>query len=54
MSNEMEQYCIANGIERKHTVRNKPQQNGVAERFNRVLSKDITAMLAEAGLPASF
>lgn len=31
MSKEFEQYCIDHGISRRHTVRNRPQQNGVAE-----------------------
>ena len=54
MSNEMEAFCIEQGIERQHTVRNRPQQNGVAERFNRTLAEGLTAMLAESGLPSSF
>jgi len=31
MSNEFNQFCIDNGIQREHTVRNRPQQNGDAE-----------------------
>ena len=54
MSNAFEAFCTTHGISRRHTVRNRPQQNGVAERFNRVLVEGITAMLAEAGLPNSF
>lgn len=54
MSNAMEEFCLAEGVARRHTVRNRPQQNGVAERFNRVLSEGITSMLAEAGLPPQF
>jgi transposase InsO family protein len=42
------------GIIRRHTTRNRPQQNGVAERANRTMADDITAMLNESGLPASF
>jgi transposase InsO family protein len=42
------------GIERQHTVRARPQQNGVAERANRVLSERITTMLDESGLAKSF
>jgi transposase InsO family protein len=41
------------GIHRRHTTRNRPQQNGVAERANRTMSDDMTAMLSEAHLPAS-
>ncbi|KIM58091.1 hypothetical protein SCLCIDRAFT_59614, partial [Scleroderma citrinum Foug A] len=42
------------GILRQHTVRNRPQQNGVAERANRLLSERITAMLDESGLSKGF
>jgi hypothetical protein len=31
MSNEFEQLCIDSGIARRHSVRNRPQQNGAAE-----------------------
>ena len=54
MSKSLEDFCSASGIERQHSVRNRPQQNGVAERFNRVLAEGITAMLSEAGLPPTF
>ena len=54
MSSEFNQYCIDNGIERQHTVRNRPQQNGVAERANRTMEEGVVAMLYEAGLPLSF
>ena len=42
------------GIVRLHTVRNRPQQNGIAERANRTMEEHATAMLYEAGLPPSF
>ena len=54
MGNDFEAFCIEHGIARQHTTRNRPQQNGVAERFNRVLSEGVTTMLSEAGLPLSF
>lgn len=54
MSNEFNQYCIDNGIERQHTVRNRPQQNGDVERANRTVSDLVTAMLTEANLPLQF
>ena len=54
MSNSMRDFCNAEGIERQHTMRNRPQQNGVAERVNRTLEEGITAMLHEARLPMSF
>ena len=52
MSNEFNQYCIDNGIQRQHTVRNRPQQNGDAERANRTFSDQITCMINEANMPA--
>ena len=54
MSNAFLEFTTAAGIERQHTVQNRPQQNGVAERANRTISEALTAMLAESGLPASF
>jgi transposase InsO family protein len=54
MSNEFNQYCIDNGIQRQHTVRNRLQQNGDVERANRTVSDQVTAMLNEANLPVQF
>ena len=54
MSTEFLKFTDDCGIERRHTTRNRPQQNGVAERANRTMADDITAMLTEAKLPASF
>ncbi|CCA67899.1 hypothetical protein PIIN_01770 [Serendipita indica DSM 11827] len=54
MSTEFQNYCAENGIQREHTIRDSPQQNGVAERFNRHLAEGVTAMLSEAKLPPSF
>src|SRR5258705_12913823 len=54
MSNGFLQFTTVAGIERQHTVWNRPQQNGVAERANRTISEALTAMLAESGLPVSF
>ena len=54
MSEEFNAFCAEHGIERQHSVRNRPQQNGVAERTNRTLADGVTAMLAESGLPQTF
>ena len=54
MSNAFEQYCIDEGIFRRHTVRNRPQQNGHGERANRTIADGVTAMLNEANMPMSF
>ena len=42
------------GIVRRHSTRNWPQQNGVAERANRTISDHATAMLVQSKLPALF
>lgn len=54
MSNAFDRFCIDHGIERRHTTRNRPQQNGHAERANRTIAEGATAMLHESGLPPSF
>jgi transposase InsO family protein len=50
MSNEFIGFLDSCGILKQYTVRNRPQQNGVAERANRTLAERITAMLDESGL----
>ncbi|KAH9670656.1 hypothetical protein KPL70_017059 [Citrus sinensis] len=47
------EYCVTS-IQRQFTVAYTPQQNGLAERMNRTLTKRIRAMLRTAGLPNSF
>jgi hypothetical protein len=42
------------GIVAQMTVRNRPQQNGVAECANRILEEHTTSMFEQAGLPDSF
>jgi len=37
MSREMDDFCAEHGIQRQHSVRARPQQNGVAERANRTM-----------------
>src|SRR5688572_8497453 len=54
MSKEFDAFCDVSGIQRLHTVRNRPQQNGDAERANRTMAEDVTAMLSQARLPPSF
>ena len=53
MSNEFIKFTDSCGIHRRHTTRNRPQQNGVAERANRTIGDDISAILYEAQLPPS-
>ena len=47
-------YLSLMGIERQLTTARSPQQNGVAERMNRTLTKATRAMLPPSGLPFSF
>ena len=44
MSREFEAFCIEHGIQRQHTVRNHPQQNGVAERSNRTMDEGVCCL----------
>lgn len=39
------------GIRHERTTRYTPQQNGVAERYNRTVAERVMAMLSDAGLP---
>jgi transposase InsO family protein len=54
MSNEFSAYLDACGIIREHSCRNRPQQNGVAERTNRLFAERIVALLNESGLSKQF
>ena len=51
---EFDQYCTSEGILRHKTVRNTPQQNGVAERMNRTLLEKIRCLLFSSELPRAF
>lgn len=54
ISKEFEQYLKDCGIEVQRTARNRPQQNGVAERANRTMEELLTAVLKDSGLPRWF
>jgi hypothetical protein len=47
-------FFAQHGIQREHTVKASPQQNGVAEHLNRTLEELLVAMLNGARLPARF
>ena len=46
---DFEQYLNVNGILHQLTVRKTPEQNGVAERFNRTIVEMVRAMLSDSG-----
>ncbi|GJR04970.1 retrovirus-related pol polyprotein from transposon TNT 1-94 [Tanacetum coccineum] len=51
---EMNQFCEMKGILRQFSVARTPQQNGVAERRNRILIEAARTMLADSKLPTTF
>lgn len=53
-SNKFEKYLIDQGIKIERTSTYTPQQNGVAERFNRTILERVRAMLFDAGMSAGF
>ena len=48
---EMHEYLAENGIRHETTTAETPQQNGVAERYNRTLLETIRALKISAGIP---
>ncbi|XXG58369.1 hypothetical protein AAC387_Pa04g0693 [Persea americana] len=48
------EFCKNEGIVRHRTVRNTPQQNGVAEWMNRTILEKTRCILSNAGLPRKF
>jgi len=53
-SNEFFDFCEEHGIRREFSTARTPQQNGVAERMNRIIQQMARAMLDESGTPATF
>ncbi|CAI5460634.1 unnamed protein product [Closterium sp. Yama58-4] len=54
IGNEFEAVLKKKGIQHQLTVPYNPQQNGVAERFNRTLQEGARTLLGRAGLPDPF
>lgn len=50
-STEFDNFLRDNGIQRERTIKDTPQQNGIAERLNRTIDEGITAMLSQSKLP---
>ena len=48
------QFCWYHSIRQHFTVRETPQQNGVAERLNHTLLEKVRCMMMQSGLPRSF
>ena len=53
-SNEFEEFCKENGISRQLTTAYTPQQNGVAERKNRIVMNLVRCILADKQVPKVF
>eukprot|EP00253_Pinus_taeda_P015069 PITA_15069 len=53
-SKDFQSYCDMNGIRRQHTTAYTPQQNGIAERKNRVVVEMARCMLQTKGLGNSY
>ena len=53
-SGKLENYLKKEGIKHELTIPKCPEQNGVAERFNRTLVEMVRSMLADSELPKSF
>ncbi|KAL0447561.1 UNVERIFIED_CONTAM: Retrovirus-related Pol polyprotein from transposon TNT 1-94 [Sesamum latifolium] len=51
---QFQKFCEEHRIQRHFSVRKTPQQNGVAERMNRSLTKKARCLRLNAGLPKSF
>ncbi|GKE12136.1 putative ribonuclease H-like domain-containing protein, partial [Tanacetum coccineum] len=53
-NNDMNQFCGMKGIKKEFCVARTPQQNGVAERKNKILIEVARTMLADSLLPTTF
>ena len=54
VSNELKQFCAEKGIVVEYTVPHTPEQNGVAERFNRTLVETVRCLLFDSQLRKCF
>ena len=53
-SDAFDDYCRNEGIIRYHTIPYTPQQNGVAERMNRIITSKARCMLSNACMSKHF
>ena len=54
VSNDFNRFCDERGISRQFSNPHTPEQNGVAERFNRTMVESARSMLYHAKLPLTF
>ena len=54
LTNELREFLVDKGIVHELTAPYTPQQNGVAERFNRTVKEKARCMILDAALPAEF
>jgi hypothetical protein len=53
-SNEFQEFCVKQGMERQLTVPYSPQQNGVAERRNKIICEMANSMLIDKEMSVIF
>ncbi|KAL0545142.1 hypothetical protein IC582_020288 [Cucumis melo] len=54
VNNKFNNFCKSEGITRHFTVTYTPQQNGLAERFNKTIMEHTRCLLTNASLPLKF
>ena len=54
LSSEFTEYCKSKGIKRHKTAPRNPQQNGIAERMNRIIMERVRCMLLISGVYKRF
>jgi len=50
MSGDFDDFLTGARIRREHSIRDTPQQLGVAERMNRSIAEGVTTLLSQSGL----
>ena len=50
----LNEFCVANGIKLEKTIPKTPQHNGIVQRMNKTLNEHVKSMRIHAGLPKMF